>query len=70
MAATRLGLVWVILLIVGAYSAVLGWRGGAFVMLGAVCGNVAGHLLIGVTEYRRIMSRPWPEVPPLDDGDD
>jgi hypothetical protein len=39
-------------------------------MLAAVCGTIAGHLLIGVSEYRRIMRRPWPKVPPLDDEDD
>jgi hypothetical protein len=69
-AATRLSLVWVLLLIVGAYGAVLGWRGGAFVMLAAVCGNVGGHLLIGITEYRRIMRRSWPKALPLDDEDE
>jgi len=69
-AATRLGLIWVLLLIVGFYGGALGWRAGAFLMLTAVCGNIAGHLLIGITEYRRIMRRPWPKVPPLDDHDE
>ena len=67
---TRLSLVWLFLLVVGAYGGALGWRGGAFVMLAAVCGRVSGHLLVGVTEYRRIMRRQWPKVPPLDDDDD
>ena len=58
------------MLIVGFYGGVLGWRVGAFVMLTAVCGNIAGHLLTGVTEYRRIMRRPWPKVAPLEDEDD
>ena len=67
---SRLSLVWLLLLVVGAYGGLLGWRGGAFVMLAAVCGRVAGHLLVGVTEYRRIMRRPWPKVAPLDDEDE
>jgi hypothetical protein len=68
--ATRLGLVWLVLLVGGGYAAVLGWRRGAFLMLAAVCGTIAGHLVIGVSEYRRIMRRPWPKVPLLDDEDD
>jgi hypothetical protein len=66
----RLGLVWLVLLVVGFYGGALGWRGGAFVMLAGVCGNVAGHLLMGITEYRRIMGRPWPKVRPLEDDDE
>jgi len=68
--ATRLGLVWLVLLVGGGYAAVLGRRGGAFLMLAAVCGTIADHLLIGVSEYRRIMRRPWPKVSPLDDDED
>jgi hypothetical protein len=68
--AARSGLVWLVLLVGGGYAAVLGWRGGAFLMLAAVCGTISGHLLIGVSEYRRIMRRPWPDVAPLDDEDD
>ena len=66
----RLGLVWLVLLVVGFYGGALGWRGGAFVMLAGVCGNVAGHLLMGITEYRRIMGRPWPKVRSLEDDDE
>jgi hypothetical protein len=68
--ATRPSLIWVLLLIVGFYGGALGWRGGVFLMLAGVCGNISGHLLVGVTEYRRIMRRPWPKVPPLEDDDD
>jgi membrane associated rhomboid family serine protease len=68
--AARLGPVWLILLIGGFYGGALGWRGGAVLMLAAVCGMISGHLLMGVTEYRRTMRRPWPKVPPLDDDDD
>jgi hypothetical protein len=68
--AARLDLVWLLSLIIGAYGAALGWRGGAFLMLTAVCGRVFGHLLMGFTEYRRIVRRPWPKVPSLDDEDE
>jgi hypothetical protein len=39
-------------------------------MLAGVCGNVAGHLLMGITEYRRVMRRSWPKVLPLEDDDE
>ncbi len=70
MIAARLSLVWLLLLIVGGYGAVLGWRAGAFLMLAAVCAMITGHLVIGFSEYRRIMRRPWPSVRPLDDEDE
>jgi hypothetical protein len=66
----RLGLIWLLLLAVGFYGGALGWRGGAFLMLAGVCGNVAGHVLMGITEYRRIMRRPWPHVRLLEDEDE
>jgi hypothetical protein len=31
---------------------------------------IGGHLLMGVSEYRRVMRRPWPNVSPLEDDDD
>jgi hypothetical protein len=61
--------VWLFLLIVGTYGGLLGWRAAAFVMVAAVCLRVLGHLLVGFTEYRRIMRRPWPKVAPLDDDE-
>ena len=68
--ATRLGFVWLVLLIAGFYGGLLGWRAGGFLMLAAVCGMIGGHLLTGASVYRRVMRRPWPNVPPLDDDDD
>jgi hypothetical protein len=68
--AARLGLIWLLLMIVGFYGGALGWRGGAFLMLAGVCGNVGGHLLMGITKYRRIMRRPWPKVRPLADDEE
>jgi hypothetical protein len=69
-AVIRLSPLWTILLVAGAYAGALGWRPGAFLMLAAVCATIAGHLLVGVTEYRRVMRRPWPEVSPLEDDED
>jgi hypothetical protein len=68
--AARLALVWLLLMTVGGYSAALGWRPGGFMMLGGVCGNITGHLLVGFTEYPRAMRRPWPAVSPLEDEDE
>jgi hypothetical protein len=68
--AAWLSLFWMIVLIVGGYGAAFGWRPGAYLMLTAVVGFLAGHLVVGLTEYRRVMGRPWPRVPPLDDDDD
>ena len=67
--ALRLGVVWLSLLMVGFYGGLLGWRGGAFLMLAGACGSFAGHMVVGVTEYRRVMSRAWPKVAPLVDDD-
>jgi hypothetical protein len=68
--AARLGTLWLLLLMSGLSTSALGWRGGAFLMLTAVCGMIGGHLVMGVAEYRRTMRRPWPKVPPIDDDDD
>jgi hypothetical protein len=68
--AARLSPVWLLMLIVGAYGAAFGWQPGAYFMLTAFLGLVGGHLVMGISEYRRIMGRPWPQVAPLDDDDD
>lgn len=69
--AARLLPLWMLLLFGGGWAAAVGWRpAGAYVMLAGFLGEVATHLLIGVTEYRRIMGRPWPEVHPLQDDPD
>jgi hypothetical protein len=57
-------------LIGGVYSALLGWRPGAFLAIAGLSGTVVFHLVGGLIEYRRTMNRPWPKVPPLDDEDD
>jgi hypothetical protein len=68
--AARLNPLWLIVMTVGLYGAAAGWRPGGFLMITALLGYIATHLLIGVTEYRRVMRRPWPEVAPLEDDDE
>ena len=58
-----------LMLLGGGYAGVLGWRPGAWAMLAAVCGQISGHLVIGMTTYRAVMRRPWPSVAPLTDDD-
>ncbi len=66
----RLSPVWLLLLIAGAYGAVLTrWRTGAFLMLAGAVGEIGTHLFVGVRAYRRVMGRPWPQVRALDDWD-
>lgn len=55
---------WLIVMTVGLYGAAFGWRPGAYFMITALLGYIVSHLLIGITEYRRVMRRPWPQVRP------
>ena len=69
----QLGLFGLLLLgIAGGYAALLGWRDGVFLLLAWALLTFAWHLVVGVTAYRAVMARPWPEVAPLpaDDWDD
>jgi len=59
-----------VLLFGGLFAAVLGWRPGAFVAMAGACLIFAWHLAIGAWSYRRVMSRPWPKVSPIEDDDD
>jgi hypothetical protein len=68
-AVTWLSPFWLLVLMIGIYGAGLGWRPGAYFMLAGLGGLLVGHLVVGFTEYRRIMRQPWPEVAPLDDDD-
>ena len=61
---------WLIVMMAGLYGAAFGWRPGAYLMITGLLGDIVGHLLIGITEYRRVMRRPWPQVAPLDDDDE
>ena len=65
--AARLSPLWLIVMTAGLYGAAIGWRPGAFLMITALLGYIATHLLIGVTEYRRVMRRPWPRFRLEDD---
>ena len=69
MFAARLGLLWLPMLVLGASGGMLGWRPAAWVMLAAVCGEIASHLVVGTIVYRSVMGRAWPDVPPLSDDD-
>jgi hypothetical protein len=66
---TVLSLVTLVGLYVGLGSALLGWRPGAFIALGALSVQFLGYLVRGVISYRSVMSRPWPKVKPLSDDD-
>ena len=58
-----------VLLFGGLWAAFLGWRPGAFVAIGGAFLTFAWQLALGIWSYRRVMSRPWPKVPPLEDDD-
>jgi hypothetical protein len=58
-----------LLIIAGAYSAILGWRPGAFLAIGGLTLLIAARCTLAIVEYRRVMSRPWPKVPALSDDD-
>lgn len=68
--AASLSPLWLIVMMVGFYGAAFDWRPGAYFMITALLGYIATHLLMGITEYRRTMRRPWPRVPPIDDDDE
>jgi hypothetical protein len=61
------GVVSFLLLILGIYAGLLGWRGGAYLAVGGLSGHLVGHLVVGLSVYRRVMARPWPEVPAPND---
>jgi len=66
----RLKTVWLVLIVVGAWGAVLArWRTGGYLMLGGVVAQISTNVVVGVSGYRRVMSRPWPKVEPLPDDD-
>jgi len=58
-----------LLLVGGIYSALF-WRPGAYVMLTGLLGLILVHVARGALMYRIVMSRPWPEVTPLNDEED
>lgn len=58
-----------LLFMVGTYSAVF-WEPGIFLALTGFVVLLGMHLAVGIVEYRKTMSRPWPRVPPLEDDDE
>jgi hypothetical protein len=58
-----------LVIIAGAYSAILDWRPGAFLAIGGLTALIGSRCTLAIIEYRRVMSRPWPKVPPLRDDD-
>jgi hypothetical protein len=57
------------LVLAGALGAAFGWRGGAILAVVGLLAAVAGHVAVGVADYRDTMRRRWPRVPPLADDD-
>jgi hypothetical protein len=55
--------------IVGGLAGVAGHRWGAYVLVANLVVQIGFHLIVGGWAYRDVMTRPWPEVVPLDDDD-
>lgn len=53
-------------LVVGALAAIAGHRWGAYVLVANIAVQIGLHLLVGGWAYRDVMSRPWPEVAPIE----
>jgi len=56
-------------IVAGACGALADWRPGAYLIAAGLTGLVVAHATIALVEYRRVMSRAWPAVPPLADDD-
>jgi hypothetical protein len=59
-----------VLLVGGAFASIFIGLPGAIVMLAGLTLSLVTHLGVGVIGYRRVMTREWPKVRPLDDEDD
>lgn len=59
-----------VLILIGVYAAFLGWRTGGFVAIGAALAIPVVNVSYAIRGYRRIMKRPWPKVPPIEEDDD
>ncbi len=58
------------LLVSAAGATLVLWTGsGGYLMLAGFLALILLHLVVGVSEYRRVMNRPWPKVKPLGDDD-
>ena len=58
------------LIVGGIGAAFLGFHWGAFVAVAGVFLTFSWHLAVGILGYRRVMSRAWPKVTPIEDDDD
>jgi len=58
-----------LVILAGACGALAEWRPGAYLIGGGLAALVAARATIAVVEYRRVMSRPWPQVSPIADDD-
>jgi hypothetical protein len=58
-----------LLIAVGIGLALFDLRPGAYLMIAGLVGLLLTRLTIALVEYRRVMSRPWPQVAPLADDD-
>jgi hypothetical protein len=68
-AASGIGAILGLMLVGGAVVSPF-WTPGIFVTLGAAVIQFGMNLVVGIVGYRHVMSRPWPQVPPLTDDDD
>ena len=69
LAARGVGGILSVLIIGGAYVSLV-WTPGIYLTLGALTVYFALQVSVGIVGYRHVMSRPWPQVPPLEDDDD
>ena len=54
---------------VGGLAVVAGHRWGAYVLIANLIVQIGFHLIVGTWAYHDGMTRPWPQVAPLDDDD-
>lgn len=59
-----------VVLIGGVFLAIVGERLGAYLMLIAFTAQLATDFAVAVKAYQLTMSRPWPQVAPIEDDDD
>ena len=58
------------LLLVGGLVAATGRRWGGYVLVvDVVAVQIGMHLIVGALAYRDVMTRPWLELPRIDDDD-
>jgi hypothetical protein len=68
--ATHARSAFALLTLIGALAAAADRRAGAWALVAGFVGTLAAQLVMGIAGYRRVMSRPWPDVRPLADEDE